>query len=200
MFDLPVQAEEVSLSQPEIREININRSKQLLEQQTAPEESLQPTVAEPVVKVSALSLKSIKLKKELEQTSKAVEKERVHLTEPFTETDMLLHWTRYAQKLSDRGQKIMESYMLIQDPKLDGTRIIHELPNESSRIDFETEKVHLLGYLRGKLHNHDVTIDIIVNEKIENRKIFSNQDRYNRLHEINPAIELLRNTFGLELE
>ena len=68
-------------------------------------------------------------------------KETVHLpTEAFTETEMLLQWSKYAQRLSDKGHKIMESLLLINDPKLQGTTIIHELPNDGSKIDFETEK------------------------------------------------------------
>lgn len=112
---------------------------------------------------------------------------------------MLEQWFKYAQRLSDKGQKIMESYLLINDPMLKGTTIIHELPNEGSKIDFESEKHNLLGYLRGKLHNHDITIEVVVNETIESKKTFSNQDRYNRLNEINPALEMLRSAFGLDI-
>jgi hypothetical protein len=150
-------------------------------------------------KVSALSLKSIRAKKELEQMTKAASKEETQLpTEAFNETDMLLQWTKYAQRLSDKGHKIMESLMLINDPKLQGTTIVHELPNESARIDFEAGKYDLLGYLRGKLHNHDIDIKVIVNESIDSRKAFTPQDRFNRLNEINPGLELLRKTFDLD--
>ncbi|WP_298224767.1 DNA polymerase III subunit gamma/tau [Flavobacterium sp.] len=151
-------------------------------------------------KVSALSLSSIRAKRELQESTKSVIKETVHLpTEAFNETDMLLHWNKYAQKLGDKGSKIMESLLLINDPVLNGTAITLELPNEGSKIDFETEKLGLLGYLKGHLHNHDITIEVIVNEKMETKKSYNNQDRYNRLHEINPAIEVLRNTFGLDI-
>jgi len=150
-------------------------------------------------KVSALSLASIRAKRELAEANKSVRKEEVHLpTEPFTETDMLLQWNKYAQRLSDKGHKIMEALLLINDPKLQGTTIIHELPNEGSKIDFESEKHELQGYLRGKLHNHDIVIEVVVNEKMQVKKTYNDQDRYNRLHEINPAIEVLRNTFGLD--
>ena len=153
----------------------------------------------PDTKVSALSLKSIRAKKELEQLTKANAKEEAHLpTEAFNETDMLLQWTKYAQRLSDKGQKIMESLLLISDPKLQGTTIIHELPNESAKIDFESGKHELVGYLRGKLHNHDIDIRVVVNESIDSRKAFTPQDRYNRLNEINPGLELLRKTFDLD--
>ncbi|WP_234984782.1 MULTISPECIES: DNA polymerase III [unclassified Flavobacterium] len=93
----------------------------------------------------------------------------------------------------------MESILLINDPVLNGTSITYELPNEGSKLEFESQMNALLGHLRGHLHNHDITIEVIVNEKVEAKRSFNDQDRYNRLHEINPNIELLRSTFGLDL-
>lgn len=136
----------------------------------------------------------------MEESSKGFVKEIVQLpTEAFTETEILLQWNKYAQRLSDKGHKIMESLLLINDPKLEGTVIIHELPNEGSKLDFETEKNELLGYLRGKLHNHDITIEIVVNETVANKFAFTALDKFNRLNEINPNLELLKKTFDLDL-
>lgn len=120
-------------------------------------------------------------------------------TEAFNETDMLLQWTNYAKRLGDKGFKIMESLLLINDPVLNGTTISIELPNEGSKLDFEKEMNGLLGHLRGHLHNHNITIEVIVNENVSIKKALNDQDRYNRLHEINPNIELLRTTFGLDI-
>lgn len=160
-----------------------------------------PTIAKDAeAKVSALSLSSIRAKKALEENSKTFVKETVHLpTEPFTETEMLLQWNKYAQRLGDKGYKIMESLLLINDPILNGTHITIELPNEGSKLDFESEKLGLLGYLKGHLHNHDITIEVIVNESFESKRSFNDQDRYNRLHQLNPNIELLKTTFGLDI-
>lgn len=160
-----------------------------------------PTIStESEPKVSALSLSSIRAKKALEENSKTFVKETLHLpTEPFSETEMLLQWNKYAQRLGDKGYKIMESLLLINDPVLNGTHITIELPNEGSKLDFESEKLGLLGYLKGHLHNHDITIEVIVNESFESKRSFNDQDRYNRLHQINPNIELLKTTFGLDI-
>jgi hypothetical protein len=150
-------------------------------------------------KVSALSLKSISLKKELAENQKTISKDTVHLpSEQFTETEMLEQWYKYAQRLNDKGHLIMESLLSISDPKLEGTTIIHELPNEGSKIEFEREMHDLLGYLRGKLHNHDIKISVKVNEEIESKKAFTTQDKFNRLNEINPNLELLKKTFDLD--
>jgi hypothetical protein len=121
-------------------------------------------------------------------------------TKAFTETEMLLYWNKYAQRLGEKGFRIMESLLLINDPVVSGTAITIELPNEGSKLDFEKELNGLLGHLKGHLHNHDITIEVIVNESIQSRKNFNDQDRYNRLHEINPNIDLLRTTFGLDLD
>lgn len=120
-------------------------------------------------------------------------------TEPFTETDMLLQWNKFAQKLEERGQMIMQSLMLINDPKLEGTKITHELPNEGTKIEFERTKNEVLGYLRGMLHNHDIEIELVVNEKMENKRAFTPQDKFNRMKEINPNLEVLRKTFDLDV-
>lgn len=156
------------------------------------------TLIEP--KVSAFSLASIRAKKEMLEAGKSIVKEEVHLpTESFNETDMLLHWNKYAQRLGDKGYKIMESLLLINDPVLNGTTITLELPNQGSKIDFETEINGLLGYLRGHLHNHNITIEVIVNEKVSTKQAFTVQEKYNRLCEKNPNLDLLRKTFDLDL-
>ncbi len=201
--ETPKVAEEViAIPSPEIKE-------------ELPVEAIEvpKTVSEPVIaipkpsisnesapNVSALSLSSIRAKKALEENSKTIVKETLHLpTEPFSETEMLLQWNKYAQRLGDKGYKIMESLLLINDPVLNGTHITIELPNEGSKLDFESEKLGLLGHLKGHLHNHDITIEVIVNESFESKRSFNDQDRYNRLHQLNPNIELLKTTFGLDI-
>ncbi len=154
----------------------------------------------PQPKVSALSLSSIRAKRELIEAQKGIVKHQEQLpTEEFTETKMLEFWFKYAQRLNDKGHMIMESLLRISDPKLEETTIIYELPNEGSKIDFEKEKPDLLGYLRGHLHNHDISIEVIVNERVKSKIAFTQQDKFNRLNEINPNLEELRKTFDLLL-
>jgi hypothetical protein len=149
--------------------------------------------------VSALSLSSIRVKKELLEAQKGFIKEEIVLpTEAFTENQMLEYWYKYADRLGEKGHRIMESLLRINNPKLQSTTIIHEMPNDGSKIDFEREKHELLVFLRSHLHNHEISIEIIVNEKLENKFAFTDADKYNRLREINPNLELLKKTFDLD--
>ena len=151
-------------------------------------------------KVSAFSLAGLRQKKELQETQRAMVRQTDELPrEKFSETDMLLQWNKFAQRLSDTGQKIMATYMQINDPILEGTTIKLELPNEGSKVDFDSNKHELLGYLRGKLHNHDIVIDVHVNEVITSKHAFTPIEKFEKLKSLNPAVETLRKMFDLDI-
>ena len=150
-------------------------------------------------KISALSLASIKAKKELE-AKQTFQKHREELpSETFNETDMLLQWNKFAQKMTDSGKRLLATYMQMNDPTLNGTTITLELPNQSTKEEFLSGCHELMGYLRGKLHNHDITIEVVVNETTENKYAFTPQEKFERLKQINPALDLLRKTFDLDV-
>ena len=180
-----------------------NANSEIIVEAPKPETNLKHETRNPELltsKVSALSLSSIRAKKELLESQKGVVKVEEHLpSEVFTETEMLEFWFKYAQRLNDKGHMIMESLLRISDPKLDGNKIIYELPNEGSKIDFEKEKPELLGYLRGHLHNHEISIEVIVNESVKSKVAFTAQDKFNRLNEINPNLEAMRKLFDLDI-
>ena len=151
------------------------------------------------VKISAFSLSSIKAKKELQEKNKSiVVAHEILPSEIFTENDMRFHWKAYAETLAKRGMRIMESLLLMNEPTLDGQVITFELPNEGSKLDFESEKMPLLRYLFSKLNNHEIIINVVVNEIVEKKFAFTPQDKYDRLRAINPKLELLKRTFDLD--
>jgi len=120
-------------------------------------------------------------------------------SEAFNETDVLLQWNKFAQKMTDSGKRLMATYMQMNDPTLNENTITLELPNQSTKEEFLMSCHELIGYLRGKLHNHDITIEVVVNETVENKYAFTPQEKFERLKQINPTIELLRKTFDLDI-
>lgn len=152
-------------------------------------------------RVSAFSLSSIRQKRELQENHKAIIRHSEEMPkQAFSETDMRLLWNKFAQRLSDSGQKIMSTYMMINDPYLDanGHTIRLELPNEGSKVDFDANKLELVGYLRGKLHNHDIMVEVHVNEVTSTRHAFTPEEKYNKLKALNPALDSLRKMFDLD--
>lgn len=168
----------------------------------------QPEIPTPKIEISApanainpLSLAGLRKLKEIQQASDKLrsEAQNIFLEEPFTESDMLVYWNKYKDRLDAKGYKIISSIMGMSQPKLEGTTIHYEVPNDSSRIDLESEFPELLGYLKGHLKNHSITIQVAVNETIEVKKAFTPQEKFRQMAEKNPALELLRKTFDLDI-
>lgn len=111
---------------------------------------------------------------------------------------MHLAWNQYASKLSEKGQKINASILMMAEPKLEGkSNIIIELPNQTTLSHFEQEKPKLMGYLKSKLHNYSIEIMVIINEEVAEKNAYTDNDKYERLKNINPNLELLRKYFDL---
>ena len=111
---------------------------------------------------------------------------------------MHLAWNQYATKLDEKGQKINASILLMAEPKLEGkSNIIIELPNQTTLSHFEQEKPKLMGYLKSKLHNYAIEIMVVINEEVAEKNAYTDNDKYERLKNINPNLELLRKYFDL---
>ena len=98
--------------------------------------------------------------------------------EAFNFEQMIEHWDFIADRFYTTGRMLMYSTMKMSVPQLNGSSITIELPNEGSKISFEENKYDLVNYLRKKLNNYDIEIQIIVNEEIKIKKAFTIEDKF----------------------
>jgi len=151
-------------------------------------------------RVSGLSLSSLKAKKAHmeKQTGPIDEANLPH--EEFTEAAMLEYWALFIKRLEDEGRKILASNLRTEKPVLlDLQTIALELPNFTMKKEIEREQGELLGYLRKHLNNYGIQLKISVNEETARRFVYTPAEKYQKLREKNPAIDLLRQEFDLEL-
>ncbi|NQY29721.1 MAG: DNA polymerase III subunit gamma/tau [Flavobacteriaceae bacterium] len=158
-------------------------------------------------KVSGLSLSSIRKKKEHLDAKLAEEVQHEVLpTEDFKEEDLIKHWIEYTQKLDEDGAKIVASIFDITDKEkrekltIKGTMIHIEVPNATMQMDIHGAQYGILSYVRKKLSNYDINIQVDINEEAVKKYVFSAVDKYEKLLEMNPAIGLLRQEFGLDIK
>ncbi|NNF19830.1 MAG: DNA polymerase III subunit gamma/tau, partial [Flavobacteriaceae bacterium] len=101
---------------------------------------------------------------------------------------------------TDSGRKILASNLNVDLPKLIDQSTIHiEMPNGTMKKEIEREQGDLLRFLREELNNFDISLQITVNETTNTRFAFTPEEKYEKLREKNPAIDLLRQEFDLEL-
>tara|TARA_R110002111_G_scaffold260434_1_gene331762 strand:+ start:3658 stop:5382 length:1725 start_codon:yes stop_codon:yes gene_type:complete len=179
-------------------------------------ENAKPTaaaaVAEPVINIpkisinqpkkstSGLSLRSIREKKEhqLRQMDVVIDEDDLP-KEPVTQEALDEAWKSYTAQMDKKGEKIMASILQMDQPKLKGTTIYLTYSNNTNKIELERAEFPLMAFLKKKLLNYDLKLDITVNEEIAKKYAFTPLEKYEKLKEKNPNIEVLRQTFGLDI-
>ncbi|PXX22667.1 DNA polymerase-3 subunit gamma/tau [Arenibacter sp. ARW7G5Y1] len=152
-------------------------------------------------RVSGLSLSSLKAKKEHQLNKKEDVIDESNLPKAnFTEEEMQKHWADFVDILDNDGRKILASNLHSDVPKLsDNFTIWIELPNGTMKKEIEREKYDLMEYLKLKLNNHFIQLRITVNEATAKKFAFTPEEKYQKLREKNPAIDLLRKEFDLDI-
>lgn len=167
-----------------------------------PKESYQPkkiNIKTSEKRVSGLSLSSIKVKKEHENTKSPNIAEEDLPNDAFVEKDMQEHWDDFVHQLEKQGRKILASNLQTDVPKLKNENTIWiELPNDTMKKEIEREQSLMLDYLKQKLNNYSISLYITVNEEVAKKFAFTPEEKYEKLKEKNPNIELLRKEFDLD--
>ncbi|WP_411768717.1 DNA polymerase III subunit gamma/tau [Winogradskyella sp. A3E31] len=173
------EKEESVVSEPEIPKLSIDK--------------IQKTT-------SGLSLKSIREKKEhhIKQLDVVIDEEDLP-KEPVTQEELVEVWNTYIKSLHKKGEKILASIMEMDSPKLKDTAICLEYANNTSKLELERAQYPLMQYLRKTLKNYDLHLQIKVNEEVAKKYAFTPKEKYNKLKEKNPNLELLKKTFGLDV-
>ena len=150
--------------------------------------------------IKAFTISSLAKEKDILKNTQFQTQAKAHYeVRPFTETEMLLQWNKYAQKMEEQGNLILNSILTMSDPKLnEDFSINYTLPNESTKFELVKNQTNLLGYLRGMLHNHDILLNVSVVENTTIKRFYTPEEKYNHFKTLNPDIEILRKTFGLD--
>ncbi|MCW1953872.1 MAG: hypothetical protein KIH80_006855, partial [Flavobacteriia bacterium] len=152
--------------------------------------------------VSGLSLASLKAKKahELAQKDHVTETGPV-IEDGFSEEDMRFHWSEYVEKIEKEGQKIIASNLNADLPRLkEGFVLEITLPNDTMKKEVERAQSGVLGYLKKKLNNYSISLEVLVSESMDTKYAFTPEEKYEKIREKNPAVDLLRSTFDLDLQ
>ena len=151
-------------------------------------------------KKSVFSLTSIKEKKELLKTINENKSEEIDKPKKlFSENDFLLVWKEYCQKIEKDGKFNLVSHLSMSIPILKNTTIHLEYPNHTIKIEVERVQYDILSYMKEKLQNYDIDLEIVVNETAEKKYAYTPLEKYEKLIEKNPLIDTLRIELGLEL-
>ena len=150
--------------------------------------------------VSSMSLSSIKKKKDWEQQQKPTEVVKDLPTETFSEEELLSFWNAYQAMKFEKGDQNIASLLKISKPVLsDSTTVYFNVPSDLNKVELEREFTAFVPYLRASLKNYALSVKVIVDELTEKNFIYTPDEKYERLKEINPVIDLLKQEFDLDV-
>ena len=123
-----------------------------------------------------------------------------HPKDVFTEQQLKDCWKEYVTLLNKKGERSMASIVGTDLPKLQETsKISFVVPNKLMQDQFQKGRPKLLSFLREKLNNYAIEILVILNETVEKKFAYTPQEKFNKLKEMNPLLDKLRQTFELDL-
>ncbi len=148
---------------------------------------------------SSLSLKSIHLKKEVKSEVDLEENFDSHPKDVFTQKELEKSWKQYHAQLIAKGKKSIAAIVISNTPRLgENFEIGFDLPNSLMSDQVEKEKPKLLKHLREALNNYAISISIVVNETVTKKFVYTPQEKFEKLLEINPTLSKLKDAFKLD--
>jgi hypothetical protein len=119
--------------------------------------------------------------------------------EPFQIADIQEAWKEFASVRRKTG-KAQEQHIFVQPYQLneDGITLTLDLNNSLQMDILEEIKSDLVQYLRNKLQNDMIQLEVKLQKENNKKMLYTNQEKFNHMVEKNPLVADLQNKLGLD--
>ena len=149
--------------------------------------------------ISALSLSSLKLKKQAKQEKDLIESEKKKSTDNFNLNSLKNKIKKYSKKINDLGKKSLSSLLEMNEPTINENSITFTLPSKVSLSEFEKEKEAFTIFLQTELNNYKIKVLSKIEEKKNGDYFSSPTEKLTKLIEINPLVGKFKEDLKLDL-
>tara|TARA_X000000950_G_scaffold147262_1_gene181745 strand:+ start:527 stop:2212 length:1686 start_codon:yes stop_codon:yes gene_type:complete len=179
---------------------NINNLDSVKKQEESDLNNEISTIKNEYKETSALSLSSLKLKKSaLSEKEKEKEKQEV-LSNTFDNVSLNSAWKEYSSNLEKNGNNSLSSLMEMNEPYInDNNNINFKVPSKSNKKELDFEKEKIIKYLKDKLKNGNIILEIIIDKETNKEYYATPQEKFEKLSEINPLLNQFKKDLKLDL-
>ena len=117
----------------------------------------------------------------------------------FTQEELELQWMAMCNRMPQEFSGIATRMKNMNPKILDFPHLEVIVDNELIKQEMEDFRGRILSTLKSKLQNDAITLDIRVAEQQERVKILTRREQFELMRKENPAVEVLRQAFDLEL-
>ncbi len=121
--------------------------------------------------------------------------------DPFTQEKLEGIWREYAELVRSKTKESFFTTLTIRQPQYKGdNQIVYMIDNSVQKMDFEREQSELMEFLRKKLNNYSIVLDLEINKTQEKTNAYTDGDKLTAMAEKNPVIKELVKKLGLDTE
>lgn len=158
----------------------------------------------PVMKMSGLGVSIKRPKVEEEQKETTATSATPHTVQPeedfiFNERDVNYYWQEYAGRLPKEQVAIAKRMQNMHATLLNDTTFEVVVDNEIVAKEFTALIPSLQDYLRIRLKNRKVTMNVRISAPSEKVRVYGRVEKFQMMAQKNNALTLLKDEFGLEL-
>ena len=150
--------------------------------------------------ISALSLSSLKLKKEVNIEKEKEKENKISLENKFDLDALKLYWKKYSKNLSEKGNNSLSSLMEISEPSIfEENKILFNVPSKSNKKEIDLARENICDFLKSNLKNDQIILEINIDESMNKEYYSTPQEKFDKLNEINPILNEFKKDLKLDL-
>ncbi|MDO9262129.1 MAG: DNA polymerase III subunit gamma/tau, partial [Flavobacteriaceae bacterium] len=177
----------------------INSAIETIAEEPPSQEIKKPNLKLEPRKTSALSISNIEKQKESNPKNVDFVDESLLPKDAFTTEQLLKLWDEFSEEQLLKGRKLKNAALTSTVPICNGNEILYRISSQHMKEQFSTIAPHLLNFLKEKLNNYSIIINVEVLESIQKKYAHTPKEKYELLLKKNQNIDLLRERFKLEL-
>ena len=155
------------------------------------------------------SLKDLLKKNGIHKDDEVIEESIVSETESdipeefisdFSEDDLIIWWKKYAIMVRE-NQPRLYSTLVSGEPIVDENKVItFTVTNKLQQEAISDIKADLLSFLRKELNNNSIMLETVISGKEPETKPYHPEEKFSKLADKNPALNVFKNKMGLDFE
>lgn len=119
----------------------------------------------------------------------------------FTEEDLRMYWEAFAGRYREAKPSLHSTLSANQPVLGEGWKVRFRVGNKVQRLEIEDIRGDLLEFLRGKLENGHIALEIDeVKQKKGSGRPYSPKEKFNYMAKKNPAIKELKDRLNLDID
>lgn len=118
---------------------------------------------------------------------------------PFTLDDLIAKWTEFAEMHND-NKHIYNTLIKNKPVLINDTDLVLTLDNNTQEHYLSEIKTELLGHVRKGLQNYAISLQVEITAKEEVKSLYTPDEKFKHMSEVNPNIVDLKKRLDLDLE